>query len=314
MNNNRNITFKEIFVKGAVIFNPVLVQLAGLCPVITAATSLKNAVLLSAAFCAELIICCVAASAFLKKFPRWVRVSAYLILGLAVACPILYYIESNVLIDLSLSMKIFLPLIAANSVTAVHCEQFAVKNSVKLSFYDAAAVGIGTSAVFIITGALREILGSGTLGGMAVSIPVTFRGMTMPFGCLILLGFTAALLKAFIMKKYPEYLEEGITFKSLAASVSAQAEPAKEQAYSALVTKAAQEASREPVSEDTVTEISDPLEVYDEFWTETETAQEEQTTVEEKKEPEKEFQLSDFDELFRSLELEFEKKTEGDNQ
>ena len=37
-------------------------------------------------------------------------------------------------------------------------------------------------------------------------------------------------------------------------------------------------------------------------------------TVEEKKEPEKEFQLSDFDELFRSLELEFEKKTEGDNQ
>lgn len=313
MNNSGNITFKEVFVKGAVIFNPVLVQLAGLCPVITAATSLKNAVLLSVAFCAELIICCVAASAFLKRFPRWVRVPAYLILGLAVACPILYYIESDVLIDLSLSMKIFLPLIAANSITAVHCEQFAVKNSVKLSFYDAAAVGIGTSAVFIITGALREILGSGTLGGMAVNIPVTFKGMAMPFGCLILLGFTAALLKAFIMKKYPEYLEEGITFKSLAASASAQAETVKEQQSSATVKEETKEEPQETLFEEPIAEIPDTVEVYDEFWTETETAEEVQIT-EEKKEPEREIQLSDFDELFRSLELEIEKKMEGDNQ
>lgn len=313
MNNNGNITFKEIFVKGAVIFNPVLVQLAGLCPVITAATSLKNAALLSVAFCAELIICCVAASAFLKRFPRWVRVPAYLILGLAVACPILYYIESDVLIDLSLSMKIFLPLIAANSITAVHCEQFAVKNSVKLSFYDAAAVGIGTSAVFIITGALREILGNGTLGGMTVNIPVTFKGMAMPFGCLILLGFTAALLKAFIMKKYPEYLEEGITFKSLAATASSQAEAVKEQQPPAPVKEETEEEPREIIFEEPITELPDTVEVYDEFWTETGTVEEVQI-IEEKKEPEKEIQLSDFDELFRSLEIEIEKKMEGDNQ
>lgn len=312
MSNNQNITFKEIFVKGAVIFNPVLVQLAGLCPVITAATSLKNAVLLSVAFCAEIIICCVAASAFLKRFPRWVRVPAYLVLGLAVVCPILLYIESNILIDLSLSMKIFLPLIAVNSITAVHCEQFAVKNSVKLSFYDAAAVGIGTSAVFVVTGALREILGSGTIGGMKVNIPVTFKGMVMPFGCLILLGFTAALLKAFIMKKYPEYLEEGITFKSVSAS-SAQTETIKEPS---LPVSAAEEINEEPeeiLFEELVTESPAAVEVYDEFWAEPE-AVEEAPAADEKNEPEKEFQLSDFDELFRSLELEIEKKMEGDNQ
>lgn len=312
MSNNQNITFKEIFVKGAVIFNPVLVQLAGLCPVITAATSLKNAVLLSVAFCAEIIICCVAASAFLKRFPRWVRVPAYLVLGLAVVCPILLYIESNILIDLSLSMKIFLPLIAVNSITAVHCEQFAVKNSVKLSFYDAAAVGIGTSAVFVVTGALREILGSGTIGGMKVNIPVTFKGMVMPFGCLILLGFTAALLKAFIMKKYPEYLEEGITFKSVSAS-SAQTETIKEPS---LPVSAAEEINEEPeeiMFEELVTESPAAVEVYDEFWAEPE-AVEEAPAADEKNEPEKEFQLSDFDELFRSLELEIEKKMEGDNQ
>lgn len=308
MNNNQNITFKEIFVKGAVIFNPVLVQLAGLCPVITAATSLKNAALLSVAFCFEIIICCVAASAFLKRFPRWVRVPAYLVLGLAVACPILFYIESNVLIDLSLSMKIFLPLIAVNSITAVHCEQFAVKNSVKLSFYDAAAVGIGTSAVFIVTGALREILGSGTIGGMKVSIPVTFKGMAMPFGCLILLGFTAALLKAFIMKRYPEYLEEGITFKSVAAA-SVQTEKVNEQPSFAREPEEIKEEKTETALQKPAVP-DEPVEVYDEFWSEPEAEQE----AEENKAPEREISLSDFDELFKALELEIDKKMEEDKQ
>ncbi len=310
MSKTQSIYFKEIFVKGAVIFNPVLVQLAGLCPIITAATSLKNAALLSVVFCAEIIICCVAASAFLKKFPRWVRVPAYLILGLAVVCPILYYIESNILIDLSLSMKIFLPLIAVNSITAVHCEQFAVKNSIKLAFYDAAAVGIGASVVFVITGTLREMLGNGTIGGMKVNIPVTFKGMLMPFGCLVLLGFTAALLKAFIMKRYPEYLEEGITFKSVAAA-SAQTEEIKAQPSSPAEETVIAEIITEETKEKTETA---PVEVYDEFWTDVAAIEEIPEVTEITAPPEKEFDISDFDELFRSLELEIEKKTGGDNQ
>lgn len=310
MSKAQSISFKEIFVKGAVIFNPVLVQLAGLCPVITAATSLKNAALLSAAFCAEIIICCVAASAFLKKLPRWGRVPAYLILGLAVACPILYYIESNVLIDLSLSMKIFLPLIAVNSITAVHCEQFAVKNSIKLAFYDAAAVGIGASVVFVITGTLREMFGNGTIGGIKVNIPVTFKGMLMPFGCLILLGFTAAILKAFIMKRYPEYLEEGITFKSVAAS-SVQTEEIRSHTSADV-----KETEPEEIPEEEIKEEKDyaPVEVYDELWTDIEPLEEIPEITEIPALSEKEFDISDFDELFRSLELEIEKKTGGDKQ
>ncbi len=202
------LSFRDIFVKGSVIFNPVLVQLAGLCPVVAASTSLKNAAMLSAVAFAELIIVCVIASALLKKVPRWIRMALYLVIGLAVICPVLWYIETKTLMNLSLSMKIYIPLIAINSVVAVHCEQFAVKNSVRSAFYDAAAVGSGASAVFIIVGVLRELLGNSTIGGMAVNLPVTFRGMLMPFGSLVILGFMAAILKAFVSKRYPEYLEE----------------------------------------------------------------------------------------------------------
>ncbi len=293
----QNISFKDSFIKGAVVFNPVLVQLAGLCPVIAAATTLKNAALISVAFCAEIIACCVFASAFLKRVPRWIRVPIHFMLGLVLMCPLLYYIETNVLIDLSLGMKIFIPIIAANSITAVHCEQFAVKNSVKASFCDAAAAGLGTSFVFLLTGALRELLGSGTIGGFAVDLPITFRSAATPFGCLVLLGFMAAVLKAIIMKKYPEYTEEGITFKSL----SGTAEPEKTEEIQP-EEKIEEEQIEEPAVE----------EAYEEFFEIPEVS--EIPEISEITAEDNEIKISDFDELFRSLELEIEKRMEGDGQ
>lgn len=205
---NNNVSFKDMLIKGAVIFNPVLIQLVGLCPVVAASTTFSTSVVLSAALCLDLILTCVIASALFKKIPRWVRVALYLIIGLALVCPILWYIETFTLINLGLGLKIYLPLLAINSVTAVHCEQFAVKNDIKPAFFDACAVGIGGSAVCILVGTVREIFGLGSLAGVKLDLPVTFRGMALPFGCLVLLGFLAAGLKAFIAYKYPNYLEE----------------------------------------------------------------------------------------------------------
>lgn len=236
---SNNISFKDVFIKGAVIYNPVLIQLVGLCPVVAASTTLARAAMLSAVLCIELIVTCVIASAFLKKTPRWVRVPLYLIIGAAIICPFLWYVETQTLINLSLGIKIFVPLIAVNSMTAVHCEQFSVKNSVKLSLYDAAAAGIGASFIFIIVGAVRELLGHSTVGGMAVNLPITFKGMALPFGCLILLGFMAAGLKAFVARVYPEDSEN-------------------EEPEIKPVTQTAEDYSQE------VTEV----EIFDEFWTE----------------------------------------------
>jgi len=150
---NKTPSFKDIFLKNAVIFNPVLIQLAGLCPVVAASTSLKSSAMLSAVAFAELIAVSVIASALLKKLPRWVRVPLYFVIGLALICPALWYVETQTLTVLSMSMKIFIPLIAINSVVAVHCEQFAVKNDVKTAFFSSAAAGIGASLVL-----LRQVL------------------------------------------------------------------------------------------------------------------------------------------------------------
>lgn len=219
---SRNITFKDMFIKGAIIFNPVLIQLVGLCPVVAASTSITSAAALSLALCADLIVTCVIASALFKKIPRWVRVALYLVIGLVMICPVLWFAETKTLMNLSLGVKIYLPLVAINSVTAVHCEQFAVKNDVKLAFFDAAAVGIGGSIICMLVGAIREIFGSGSLAGVKLELPVVFKGMAMPFGCLILLGFMAAGLKAFVAYKYPQYSEKNAPAEKEEKSVEVQ--------------------------------------------------------------------------------------------
>lgn len=201
---SEKITAKSVMLKGGLIYNPVLMQCAGLCPVVAAATNLKSAAMLAAALCVTTIVTCTAASAFMKNLKRWFRVPLYLIIGLIIICPVLWFAETRTLSNLSLSMKIYLPLMAVNSVTAVHCEQFSVKNSVKLAFYDALAVSVGSSAVLIICGILRELFGSSSFAGVHVNLPVTFRGALMPFGCLIILGFLAAGLKYFTAFFFPE--------------------------------------------------------------------------------------------------------------
>lgn len=235
---SNNISFKDVFIKGAVIYNPVLIQLVGLCPVVAASTTLARAAMLSAVLCIQLIVTCTVASALFKNIPRWVRVLLYLIIGTAIICPLLWYIEAFSLINLSLGMKIYIPLIAVNSMTAVHCEQFSVKNSVKLSLYDAAAAGFGASIIILIVGAVRELLGNSAIGGMPVNLPITFKGMALPFGCLILLGFMAAGLKAFVSRMYPQ-----------------------------------PSADKDPVTEDFASEENSEVtevELFDEFWTEPE--------------------------------------------
>lgn len=280
---NSELSFKDIFIKGAVVYNPVLIQLVGLCPVVAASTTLKSAVMLSAAMCVSLIVTCVLASAVMKRIPRWVRMALYLLTGLLMICPLLWFVETKTLATLSLGIKIYLPLVAINSVTAVHCEQFAVKNSVKTAFCDAAAVSLGASGIFILTGAIREILGSSSVGGIALNLPITFKGMGLPFGCLVLLGFMAAALKTLTGRYYSEsFVDE--------ADASGTAEPQPE------------------IEEYEVTEV----EIFDEFWTEQDTAPEpapepERAAPEKKAEEKSKYTTAaEIDELLRSLGIDIE--------
>ena len=166
-----------------------------------------SAVLLAAAFFPVLIITQVFACLALKKVPRWIRVAIYLLIGTAIIAGIIYAIDTF-MPEISLGAGIYLALTAANSIIALHCEKLAVKTDLRHAFFDSVATALGYAAVIIPIGALREMIGSSTIWGANIKVPMTFPAILMPFGGFLFLAFFAAALKALINKRFPEHSAE----------------------------------------------------------------------------------------------------------
>ncbi len=199
---NKASTLKRIR-NSALIKNPLLFEAIGLCPVVAIAHSLKLAVFLAIVTAIEMIVCEVLASKLLKNVRRYWRVALYVLFGVIVIFPTMYAV-GRFSSDLSANFGVYLPLMAVNSLVALHCERVAVKNDVKNSFIDAVSSSLSYGVVAILVGFLRELFGNGTIWGVDLNLLVKIPAFLMPFGGLIILGFLAAGLKAFISRKYPE--------------------------------------------------------------------------------------------------------------
>ncbi len=196
----KELSFKRIMFQGAFIHNPVLTQAIGICSIVAIFTTLKLGVIMSLTLSMLLIVCEVLAAAVLKRLSRWLRISVYMLLSVALLIPIMIAMDKNNS-ELYASMGIYLPLLAVNSLIVIRCEKFAVKNSVKLAFFDSIAASVGFVTASALVGAVREILAYGTVWGKSVSSLPKLSGMALPFGALIVLGFAAAFHK-WIIQKY----------------------------------------------------------------------------------------------------------------
>lgn len=195
-------TFKRIR-NSAVIKNPLLFEAIGLCPVVAITVSLELSAFLAIVTAVEMIVCEVLASLLLKNVRRYWRVALYTIFGVGVIFPIMIF-TNRFFPEMSINFGIYLPLMAVNSLIALHCERVAVKNNVRDSFIDAVSASLSYGVVAIIVGFLRELFASGTIGGISVNMPVTFPALLTPFGGLLIIGFLAAGLKALVAAKYPD--------------------------------------------------------------------------------------------------------------
>lgn len=200
-------SLKSMIKTGGFLRNPILVQVIGICPVAAAATSLINALALSVIFTLSLIFCEIIASLLLKKVSRWIRMGLYSVFGVMILFPFLYLFE-NYTPALFSSLGIYLPLMAMSSVNCVHCEKFAVKNSVKMSFFDAIATSVGYCAILIAVGTFREFLGSGTLLGIPLPLVKGLYGLLLPFGGLLIIGMLAAFHRSRLIKNHPDMVRD----------------------------------------------------------------------------------------------------------
>ncbi len=196
-----------LLLRNAGIFNPVLVQAVGLCPVVAMATSIHGAALLAVVAAIAITVSEVIASAFLKAVPRWIRTGIYIIIGCALVVPIMYLIE-KLNSELFGTLGIYLPVMAVNSLLVLRCERFAVRIKPLAALADGATASAGYAAVLLLVGAIREIIGSGAIAGFKFWEGRTLTGLLLPFGGFLMIGFAGAALRSFISAYWPKFLDK----------------------------------------------------------------------------------------------------------
>lgn len=215
---NGEKSFLQSVRDSALYKNPVLFEAVGVAPVAAMAVSLKSAIMLAAVSCAELVLIELFACLALKKAPSHFRMVIYAALGVGINIPFFMFFERFTPNEAN-AAGIFLPLLAVNSLVALHCERFAVKNTLKSTFTDAVSAAAGYAFVALIVGLLREIFGSGTVYSWDLELPIQLKGFLMPFGGFLLLGFFAAAVKGILRKKSPDaHPEQAFSMKEISQS------------------------------------------------------------------------------------------------
>tara|TARA_B110000881_G_scaffold213652_1_gene224945 strand:+ start:1255 stop:2004 length:750 start_codon:yes stop_codon:yes gene_type:complete len=142
--------------------NPGLVQLLGLCPLLAVTSTVTNALGLGLATLFVLVCSNGTVSAIRQWVPKEIRIAIFvMIIASFVTC--VQLLMNAYTFELYESLGIFLPLIVTNCVIIGRAEAYASKNPVKQASFDGLMMGLGFLLVLCLLGAIREILGQGTL-------------------------------------------------------------------------------------------------------------------------------------------------------
>ncbi|MCK8081761.1 electron transport complex subunit E [Vibrio sp. 1CM24A] len=153
---------KTLIKNGMWANNPALVQLLGLCPLLAVSSTVTNALGLGIATLLVLVGSNVSVSLVRNHVPKEVRIPVFvMIIASLVTC--IQLLMNAYAYGLYLSLGIFIPLIVTNCIIIGRAEAFASKNEVLPAAQDGFWMGLGMTSVLVVLGAMREIIGNGTL-------------------------------------------------------------------------------------------------------------------------------------------------------
>ncbi|MEI8652601.1 electron transport complex subunit E [Pseudoalteromonas sp. Hal273] len=153
---------KTLYKEGVWVNNPALVQLLGLCPLLAVTSTVTNALGLGLATLLVLIGSNVTVSIVRNWVPKDIRIPVFVMI-IAGFVTIVQLLMNAYTFGLYQSLGIFIPLIVTNCAIIGRAEAYASKNPVHLSAFDGLMMGSGFMAVLLVLGAMRELIGQGTL-------------------------------------------------------------------------------------------------------------------------------------------------------
>ena len=183
----------KIFVRGLWEEVPLFRLVLGLCPALAVTTSLINGLGMGLATTSVLLGSNFVVSLVRKRIPAKIRIPSFIVI-IASFVTIVDLMMHGFTPELHRALGIFIPLIVVNCLILGRAEAFASKNSLGRSILDAAGMGLGFTLALCLLGAVREILGSGAIGGFPVA-PESYRPVLLfilPPGGFIVFGLLLA--------------------------------------------------------------------------------------------------------------------------
>jgi len=173
-------SLKSIFFNGIISENPTFRLVLGTCPTMAVTTSAINGLGMGAAATFVLVGSNVVISLLRNFIPDKVRIPAFIVVICTFVTMVQMLLQAFVP-SLYASLGMFIPLIVVNCIILARAEAFASKNGILASAVDGVGMGLGFTLAITLMGAIRELLGNGTVFGATV-----FGGSFEPMLLLIL--------------------------------------------------------------------------------------------------------------------------------
>ena len=163
----------ERIYNGIVKENPSFVLMLGMCPTLAVTTSASNGIGMGLSSTVVLVMSNLLISLLRKVIPDGVRMPAFIVI-VASFVTVVQFLMQGYLPSLYDSLGIYIPLIVVNCIILGRAEAYASKNPAIPSAFDGLGMGLGFTCAITILGAIRELIGAGTILSTGSSALVDF--------------------------------------------------------------------------------------------------------------------------------------------
>ena len=180
---------------GIIPENPTFRLVLGMCPTLAVTTAALNGFGMGLTTLAVLTGSNVAISSLRKFIPDKVRIPAYVVIIASFTTIVGMLLKAFVPV-LDKALGLYIPLIVVNCIILARAESFASKSSVLYSLADGIGMGLGFTLSLTLLGAIRELLGAGSIFGITI-LGGSYEPaliMILPPGAFLTLGLLMALL------------------------------------------------------------------------------------------------------------------------
>ncbi len=191
------MNYIKILINGIVKENPTFVLLLGMCPTLATTTSAINGLSMGLATMFVLICSNLVISLIKNLTPDMVRIPVFVVV-IASFVTILQMLMQAYVPTIYATLGLYIPLIVVNCIILGRAEAFACNHGPVESLFDGAGMGLGFSIALTLLGAVRELLGAGSIFGIAL-LPETSNMLLfiLPPGAFITLGYLIAIINRF---------------------------------------------------------------------------------------------------------------------